>query len=73
MDIRIFNKGADTWRVTVNNKTELVADDWEEAKAYVDRLVMPTPEVRDMTAFELKQAMVNAENDFDLDHAPTRK
>ena len=68
MDIRIFNKGADTWRVTVNNKTELVADDWEEAKAYVDRLVMPVPEVAEMSAFELKQKMVE---EFDLDHAPS--
>jgi len=73
MDIRIFNKGADTWRVTVNNKTELVADDWEEAKAFVDRLVMPLPEVRDMTAFELKQAMVEDEKEWDLDHAPSKK
>ena len=69
MDIRIFNKGADTWRVTVNNKTELVADDWEETKAYVDRLVMPVPEVAEMSAFELKQKMVE---EFDLDHAPSK-
>ena len=61
MDIRIFNKGADTWRVTVNNKTELVADDWEEARAYVDRLVMPVPEVAEISAFELKAgAAINA-------------
>jgi len=69
MDIRIFNKGADTWRVTVNNKTELVADDWEETKAYVDRLVMPVPEVAEMSAFELKQKMVE---EFDLDRAPSK-
>ena len=59
MDIRIFNKG-DGWKITVNNEVRLVADDWDEVDAYMQRLLIPTPEVRDMTAYELKQALVDA-------------
>ena len=61
MDIRIFNKGkGDGWRITVNNEVRLVADDWDEVEAYMQRLLIPTPEVHDMTAYELKQALVDA-------------
>ena len=58
MDIRIFNKG-DGWRITVSNETRLVAEDWDEVHAFMERLLLPTPEVRDMTAYELKQALVD--------------
>ena len=58
MDIRIFNKGAG-WRITVSNETRLVAEDWDEVHAFMERLLLPTPEVRDMTAYELKQALVD--------------
>jgi hypothetical protein len=61
MDIRIFNKGAG-WRITVSNETRLVAEDWDEVHAFMERLLLPTPEVRDMTAYELKQALVDAED-----------
>ena len=61
MDIRIFNKGTtDQWRITVNNETRLIAEDWEEVHAFMERLLLPVPEVRDMTAYELKQALVDA-------------
>ena len=42
MDIRIFNKG-DGWRITVNNETRLVAEDWDEVHAFMERLLLPTP------------------------------
>ena len=68
MDIRIFNKGkGDGWRITVNNEVRLVAEDWEEVHAYMERLLLPTPEVRDMTAYELKQAMVDELDQFEED------
>ena len=55
MDIRVFNKGkGDGWRITVNNEVRLVAEDWDEVHAFMERLLLPTPEVRDMTAYELK-------------------
>ena len=61
MDIRIFNKGTtDQWRITVNNETRLIAEDWDEVHAFMERLLLPVPEVRDMTAYELKQALVDA-------------
>ena len=61
MDIRVFNKGkGDGWRITVNNETRLVAEDWDEVNAFMERLLLPVPEVRDMTAYELKQALVDA-------------
>ena len=61
MDIRIFNKGkGDGWRITVNNEVRLVAEDWDEVHAFMERLLLPKPEVRDMTAYELKQALVDA-------------
>jgi hypothetical protein len=61
MDIRIFNKGTtDQWRITVNNETRLIAEDWEEVHAFMERLLLPVPEVRDMTAYELKQALVDS-------------
>lgn len=61
MDVRIFNKGkSDEWRITVNNETRLVAEDWDEVNAFMERLLLPVPEVRDMTAYELKQALVDA-------------
>ena len=59
MDIRIFNKG-DGWKITVGNEVRLVAEDWEEVHAFMERLLIPTPEVHDMTAYELKQALVDA-------------
>jgi hypothetical protein len=59
MDIRIFNKG-DGWRITVSNEVRLVAEDWDEVHAFMERLLLPKPEVRDMTAYELKQALVDA-------------
>lgn len=61
MNVRIFNKGhSDEWRITVNNETRLVAEDWDEVNAFMERLLIPVPEVRDMTAYELKQALVDA-------------
>ena len=61
MDIRVFNKGkGDGWRITVNNETRLVAEDWDEVNAFMERLLLPVPEVRDMTAYELKQALVDS-------------
>lgn len=61
MNVRIFNKGqSDEWRITVNNETRLVAEDWDEVNAFMERLLLPVPEVRDMTAYELKQALVDA-------------
>jgi len=61
MDVRIFNKGtSDQWRITVDNETRLIAEDWEEVNAFMGRLLLPVPEVRDMTAYELKQALVDA-------------
>ena len=60
-DIRIFNKGkGDGWRITVNNEIRLVAEDWDEVHAFMERLLLPKPEVHDMTAYELKQALVDA-------------
>ena len=50
----------DQWRITVNNETRLVAEDWDEVNAFMERLLLPVPEVRDMTAYELKQALVDA-------------
>ena len=61
MDVRIFNKGtSDQWRITVDNETRLIAEDWEEVNAFMGRLLLLVPEVRDMTAYELKQALVDA-------------
>ena len=68
MDIRVFNKGkGDGWRITVNNEVRLVAEDWDEVHAFMERLLMPTPEVREMTAYELKQALVDAEEEPEYD------
>lgn len=66
MDIRIFNKG-DGWRITVSNETRLVAEDWDEVHAFMEKLLLPTPEVREMTAYELKQALVDAEEEPEYD------
>jgi hypothetical protein len=58
--IKISNAGsADQWRITVDNQTRLVAEDWDEVHAFMERLLIPTPEVREMTAYELKQALVD--------------
>ena len=59
MDIRIFNKG-DGWKITVGNEVRLVAEDWDEVNAFMERLLLPTPEVHDTSAYELKQALVDA-------------
>ena len=60
MDIRIFNKG-DGWKITVGNEIRLVAEDWEEVHAFMERLLLPTPEVHhDTSAYEAKQALVDA-------------
>ena len=59
MDIRIFNKG-DGWKITVGNEVRLVAEDWDEVHAFMERMLLPAPEVHDMTAYELKQALVDA-------------
>ena len=68
MDIRIFNKGkGDGWRITVNNEVRLVAEDWDEVHAFMERLLISTPEVRDMTAYEAKQAMVDELDQFEED------
>ena len=68
MDIRVFNKGkGDGWRITVNNEVRLVAEDWDEVHAFMERLLMPTPDVREMTAYELKQALVDAEEEPEYD------
>jgi len=66
MDIRIFNKG-DGWKITVGNEVRLVAEDWEEVHAFMERLLLPIPEVRDMTAYEAKQAMVDELDQFEED------
>ena len=59
--IKISNAGTpDQWRITVDNETRLVAEDWDEVHAFMERLLLPVPEVRDMTAYELKQALVDA-------------
>lgn len=68
MDIRVFNKGkGDGWRITVNNEVRLVAEDWDEVHAFMEKLLLPTPEVREMTAYELKQALVDAEEEPEYD------
>ena len=66
MDMRIINKG-DGWKITVNQELRLVAEDWDEVHAFMERLLMPTPEVREMTAYELKQALVDAEEEPEYD------
>lgn len=66
MDIRIFHKH-DSWRITVENETRLIAEDWDEVHAFMERLLIPTPEVRDMTAYEAKQAMVDELDKFEED------
>ncbi len=61
--IKISNAGtADQWRITVDNQTRLVAEDWDEVHAFMVRQLLPLPEVEisDMTAYELKQALVDA-------------
>ena len=58
--IKISNAGTpDQWRITVDNETRLVAEDWDEVHAFMERLLLPVPEVRDMSAYELKQALVD--------------
>lgn len=64
--MRIINKG-DGWKITVNQELRLVAEDWDEVHAFMERLLMPTPEVREMTAYELKQALVDAEEEPEYD------
>lgn len=59
MDIRVFTKG-DGWRITVNNETRLVAETWDEVNAFVKKMLEPAPKVRDKTAYELKQDLVDA-------------
>ncbi len=66
MDMRIINKG-DGWKITVNQELRFVAEDWDEVHAFMERLLMPTPEVREMTAYELKQALVDAEEEPEYD------
>ena len=66
MDIRIINKG-DGWKITVNQELRFVAEDWDKVHAFMERLLMPTPEVREMTAYELKQALVDAEEEPEYD------
>tara|TARA_Y100000389_G_scaffold138233_1_gene135941 strand:- start:231 stop:464 length:234 start_codon:yes stop_codon:yes gene_type:complete len=68
MDVRIFNKGtSDQWRITVDNETRLIAEDWDEVHAFMERLLLPVPQVRDMTAYEAKQAMVDKFDQFEED------
>lgn len=64
--MRIINKG-DGWKITVNQELRFVAEDWDEVHAFMERLLMPTPEVREMTAYELKQALVDAEEEPEYD------
>ena len=59
MDIQIFYKG-DGWTIIVDQETRLVAEDWDEVHAFMERLLIPLPQVRDLTAYELKQALVDA-------------
>lgn len=66
MDIRIFNKGSG-WKITVGNEVRLVAEDWEEANAFVKELLKPDPKTRDKTAYELKQALVDELDEFEED------
>ena len=66
MDMRIINKG-DGWKITVNQELRFVGEDWDEVHAFMERLLMPTPEVREMTAYELKQALVDAEEEPEYD------
>ena len=66
MDMRIINKG-DGWKIAVNQELRFVAEDWDEVHAFMERLLMPTPEVREMTAYELKQALVDAEEEPEYD------
>ena len=66
MDMRIINKG-DGWKITVNQELRFVAEDWDEVHAFMERLLMPAPEVREMTAYELKQALVDAEEEPEYD------
>ena len=66
MDMRIINKG-DGWKITVNQELRFVAEDWDEVHAFMEKLLLPTPEVREMTAYELKQALVDAEEEPEYD------
>ena len=59
MDVRIFWKG-DSWRITVDHATKLVADDWAEVNTFMKEFLSE----KEMTAYEMKQAMVDdAEED----------
>lgn len=66
MDIQIFYKG-DGWTIIVDQETRLVAEDWDEVHAFMERLFIPLPQVRDLTAYELKQAMVDELDQFEED------
>ena len=59
MNIQFLNK-TNEWQITVDNEVRLIAEDWEEVNAFMQKLLLPLPEVRDMTAYEFKQALVDA-------------
>tara|TARA_Y100000389_G_scaffold129627_1_gene127084 strand:+ start:428 stop:622 length:195 start_codon:yes stop_codon:yes gene_type:complete len=59
MNIQFLNQTKE-WQITVDNEVRLIAEDWEEVNFYMQRLLLPLPEVRDMTAYEFKQALVDA-------------
>ena len=63
-----FLRQTNEWQITVDNEVRLIAEDWEEVNAYMQQLLLPLPEVRVLSAYDLMQEWVDThegEPDYD--------